>query len=75
MSKTAVVTCMVTVGAVLMAWWMLWSQRCPRCKSIWGPKGVWATIKPEKNIRYTVRRRCRKCAHEWTEEAEIDPMA
>jgi predicted Zn-ribbon and HTH transcriptional regulator len=55
------------LGVVLF---VLWRQRCPRCKSIRGPKGVTAKLLPEN--RYWVKRMCRVCGHTWDEETEID---
>lgn len=55
------------VGVLLMMWW----QRCPRCKSMTGPKGLRAGLLPD--YIYWSKRMCRKCGHTWEEKASYDP--
>ncbi|HMU96822.1 MAG TPA: hypothetical protein PKA08_08600 [Elusimicrobiota bacterium] len=56
-------------GLVLL---VKWFQRCPRCKSLWGPTGVRGWLLP--NDGYKVKRRCRGCGHVWEEETKFEPM-
>jgi predicted Zn-ribbon and HTH transcriptional regulator len=68
--RTVVVALLIVllVGGVVLV--VLWFERCPRCKSMWGPKGVQASLSPE--MMYQVQRMCRKCGHSWQERAKID---
>ena len=58
------------IAAVLML--VKWLQRCPRCKSLSGPKGLSGSLLP--NHRFKVKRMCRRCGHAWEEEAEYDTV-
>ncbi len=49
-----------------------WFQRCPKCKSMTGPKGVRGWLIPDG--RYKAARMCRKCGHTWSEEIKYDEI-
>lgn len=65
----AVLVVLLLIAALVLV--VLWFQRCPRCKSLWGPKGLRGWLLPDNG--YKVQRYCRRCGHAWIEETKIEP--
>lgn len=65
-----IVAVLFLIAALVLV--VLWFQRCPRCKSLLGPKGVRGWLLPDDV--YKVKRLCRKCGHTWVEETKYEGM-
>lgn len=70
---TVFVTGLIVVLAAVTYFLMKWYERCPRCKSMWGPKVLRASYSPDSI--YKTSQKCRDCGHEWATQDKIDPMA
>lgn len=62
----------ILAGLLAVVITVKWFQRCPKCKSMVGPKGVPGSGQLLPNHRFKVKRICRKCGHTWEEKDRYD---
>ena len=60
----------IALGIAVVVLLVKWLQRCPRCKSMVGPKGRHGSLMPDN--KYKVKRVCRKFGHTWEEVGGYD---
>lgn len=63
-------TILIFFGIATLVLLVKWLQRCPRCKSLMGPKGLSGSLLPDYRVK--VKRICRKCGQSWEEEGRYD---